>query len=212
MHEHQNEKFWSDPYYNPGDAALSGTVFGTYFDCSALKDYHLVMQQIEDAYRDDVDGLQKAQQTKRDVCTKLSAASDWGFSAVNWLPVRANYDDDVTQRTRAGYDLVDWDSIMLYPSGAGGIGSARAPTGPDENPDAYDQRLPVLRKNNGEKIRPNAIPSPRDVAGIRKLYESGNARVNEGGAFVLPNDKKHSRITDFMKDFVLRKGKDCNRT
>jgi hypothetical protein len=211
MHEHQNPKFWSSPYYYEATPEFAGTVFGTYFDCTALKDYHLVMQRIEDAYREEVDGLRLATQTKRDVCVKQSAASDWAFSAAEWLPVPANYIDGGISPINAGEDDVDWDSIMLYPSGAGGIGSARAPTGPDENPDAYDQRTPVLRRNNGQKIRPNAVPSARDVAGIRKLYESAQAREHEGGAFVLPNDKKHSLFPDFIKDLVSRKGKDCNR-
>ncbi|KAL2125752.1 hypothetical protein VTI74DRAFT_2869 [Chaetomium olivicolor] len=191
---------------------MAGNVFGTYFDCSALRDYHLVMQRIEDAFREDVDGLAKATQVKRDVCVKHSAASFWKFSAADWLPIPANYrKPQGIPYFGADEGSVDWDSVMLYPSGAGGIGSARAPTGPEENPDAYDQRLPVLRKNNGEKIRTNAVPSTNDVAGIRALYESASARENEGGRFVLPNDKKHSLFSDFMKDFAFRKNKDCKK-
>ncbi|KAK4096331.1 hypothetical protein N658DRAFT_480834 [Parathielavia hyrcaniae] len=213
LHEHQNPKFWTAPYYMEASPDFAGTVFGTHFDCSALRDYHLVIQRIEDAFREEDNALAQANQVKRDVCTRQSAASFWKFSAADWLPVPANYrhHKDIPH-LNADDSHVDWDSIMLYPSGAGGVGSARAPTGPDENPDAYDQRLPVLRRNSdGEKIRTNAVPSAGDVAGIRALYESVNARENEGGRFVLPNDKKHSRWPEFMKDFSLRKNKNCER-
>jgi hypothetical protein len=138
-------------------------------------------------------------------------ASAYGFSAADWLPLPPPYKH--TQGVpiwNAGEDDVDWDSIMLYPSGAGGIGSARAPASPDEDPEVYDQRLPVLRKNNGDKIRPNAVPSPGDVAGIRYLYEDPITSRHQGAALEdLPNNKKNPKFTDFMKDIMFRKNKNC---
>ncbi|KAK1758815.1 hypothetical protein QBC47DRAFT_409646 [Echria macrotheca] len=206
-HEHQNPLFWGAPYYNEANPDLAGRVFGTNFDCSALRDYHPVRQKIQAKYRDN-DAL--AVQTMRDVCTKASAASDWGFSAADWLPIVANFKHTPgIPSMGANYQHVDWDSIMLYASGAGGLGSARPPTNPSEDPDVYDMRAPVLRRNDGAKIRPNAVPSAGDVTGIRKLYdESASYREgnNLGRGFQLINDPKSNRFVDFIKDITGKKG------
>lgn len=208
-HEHQNPKFWGPPYGGQYDAALAGTVFGTNFDCSALRDYHVARERIATKNAGDPAkiALHQAQ-----MCTNINVANTYRFSATDWLPIVSNYKcSKSVPYTRAGYEHVDWDSIMLYPSGAGGIGSARPPTGPDENPDAYDQRTPVLRRNDGAKIVSNTVPSAGDVAGIRELYDSSAVYYQtHGKGLQLINDKKHKRFTDFMKDFSLKKKKSCN--
>jgi hypothetical protein len=144
------------------------------------------------------------------VCENLGAANDWNFSANNWLPISGVYRHDPgVQYLGASYDQVDWDSIMLYPSGAGGIGDANPPASPGADPESYDRRHPVLLRNDGARIRANAVPSKGDVAGIKQLYESESYEKNAGQGLVLPNNKKSSRFTDFIKDFVAKKGKSC---
>jgi len=185
-------------------------VFGKHWDCTALKDWPDVLGKIVHKYFDDP---AKAKAVQEDVCSKQSAAADWGFSAADWLPIKANYrHTQGVPSMGASYINVDWKSIMLYPSGAGGYGTARPPNDPDESPDVYDQRQPVLLRNDGVKIHTNAIPSPLDVAGIKALYESGNAKNLEGSAFVLPNDQKSPDNDKFKKDFSKTKGDKCNKT
>ncbi|WYZ42084.1 hypothetical protein EsH8_V_000979 [Colletotrichum jinshuiense] len=204
-HEHQNPLFWRYPYGTSSDNILEGTVFGDYWDCTALKDYWIVRGKITQ----EKGTGEEAQQIMRDVCQKQSAASNWSFSAADWLPIKANYRySSGVPNFGADYTHVDWDSIMLYPSGAGGVGSARPPTNPSEDPEVYDGRTPVLRRNDGAKIHTNAIPSKRDVEGIKALYENAIPGT-EAEAYVLPNDKKSSRFTDFIKDFSFKKNKEC---
>ncbi|KAF9876846.1 hypothetical protein CkaCkLH20_05692 [Colletotrichum karsti] len=181
---------------------LGGTVFGEHWDCQALKDFVTVRGKIFAKH-----GAIKGQEKVDEMCVSQAVAVEWGFSASDWLPIKANYiHPRSVPLTRAGYKHVDWESIMLYPSGAGGGGSARPPTNPSENPDVYDQRTPVLLRNDGSKIRTNAIPSKGDVAGIKYLYEGP---VVAAGGYILPNDKKHKRFPNFMKDLMGKKGKSC---
>ncbi|KXJ88346.1 hypothetical protein Micbo1qcDRAFT_214179 [Microdochium bolleyi] len=205
FHEHQNPYFWGFPYGVHSDNILAGNVFGDRFDCAALKDHARVMAAIDAKHGSDG----KAAQIKIDVCTNHGAAEEWGFSAHDWLPIKA--DITYTQgipAVDADYDDVDWDSIMMYPSGAGGIGTARPPSGPSESPSDYDQRRPVLLRNDGGSIHTNAIPSVGDVAGIRNLYE-GNFANEKGEPYILPNDGKSAWQPKFIKDFIGTKGKAC---
>ncbi|KAL8294393.1 hypothetical protein RB601_001775 [Gaeumannomyces tritici] len=207
LHEHQNPFFWRFPYGSVSSADMEGKVFGDYWDCSALKDYFLVRGKIINKHGA---GSAAAEQIMLDVCQNHGAASHWGFSAADWLPIKANYRHPNTiPYMGASYEHVDWDSIMLYPSGAGGIGPARPPTNPSENPDVYDRRTPVLRRNDGAKIHTNTIPSKGDVAGIRFLYENPTSTGTQADAYVLPNNKKSSRFTDFIKDFMRKKNRQC---
>lgn len=52
-------------------------------------------------------------------------------------------------------------STVIYPSGAGGTGSA---SGGD------DQRLPILLKPDGSRIEKVYKPSERDIKGLTDLY------------------------------------------
>ncbi|KZL80227.1 hypothetical protein CI238_06531 [Colletotrichum incanum] len=205
IHEHQNPLFWRYPYGTSSDDIFEGTVFGDHWECSALRDYYTVRGKITQKHGTG----EEAEQIMRDVCLLQSAADEWGFSAADWLPVKANFKySSSVPNAGADYTHVDWDSIMLYPSGAGGRGTARPPTNPSENPDAYDQRTPVLLRNDGVKIHTNAIPSKGDVEGIKALYEN-SMPGEQGKTYVLPNDKKSSRFGSFIKDFSLKKKKNC---
>lgn len=207
-HEHQNRKFWAPPFYgiSGNDPDFAGKVFGKYFDCQALKDYVKVVGDIKAK----LGSTPAADVAIRDICLRVGAADDWDFSASNWLPLAGGYSHTTgVEDTGAGYDSVDWDSIMLYPSGAGGIGTATPPTAPGADPAAYDRRRPVLRRNDGALITTNAIPSAGDVAGIRSIYESPTYAQNQGKGPVLPNDKKSSFFSSFMKDITKKKGKSC---
>ncbi|KAH7035725.1 uncharacterized protein B0I36DRAFT_347460 [Microdochium trichocladiopsis] len=205
-HEHQNPAFWNYPYAHTSDI-FQGEVFGQHFDCHALKDWPKVRDQILRKYPNDPE---KRREQEHAVCNEQQAASEYDFSALDWLPLKGTflYTQGIAVEG-AGYVDVDWKSIMLYPSGAGGTGTAREPLNPDEPSSIYDQRTPVLLRNDGQKILANAIPSPKDIAGIRRLYENVNIN-HEGEAFVLPNDKKSPNFGKFIKSFLGKKDKTCD--
>ncbi|KAF7531584.1 hypothetical protein G7054_g8747 [Neopestalotiopsis clavispora] len=206
FHEHQNPLFWSIPYGNTRDPDLQGKVFGNNFDCSALTDYYTVRSKIIQQKG----AGPEADQIMKDICLSQQAATTHGFSAADWLPIKANYLYTGSNPSLANdYKHVDWDSIMMYPSGAGGRGPARPPTNPSEDPEEYDQRTPVLLRNDGAKIHTNAIPSKGDIAGIRFLYESTNFAGKQAPA-ILPNDKRSKWYTNLKKNFALKKNKQCD--
>lgn len=90
----------------------------------------------------------------REACTSRADAGAEGFSAYNYLPI-------VSDPILANQKEIDWDSIMIYPSGAGGTPSDGSGT---------DNRSPILLKPDGSRIPINLKPSIEDVKGLRKLY------------------------------------------
>lgn len=147
-HEHQNQRFWGLPYSEAG-----GTLFGVNnWNCKNLKDYETVYQRILKYHNQNKVIADKDMET---ACRKRSAAEGEKFSAAEYLPI-------VEDPVLASNKDIDWDSIMLYPSGAGALGSAAG---------GVDNRQVILSKPNGERIAPNLRPSPRDVIGLQKLYE-----------------------------------------
>ena len=88
-------------------------------------------------------------------CKRRSGAKVNEFSATEYLPFEAN---EVSVGSKK---KVDWRSIMLYPTGAGGI---------VEEVNGVKTRKPVLTKPNGDPIPINLIPSPKDVEGLKTLY------------------------------------------
>lgn len=183
-HEHQNLAFWGFPQ-NTGSA---GTVFGEKWDCTALKDYGAASARVQAENPKDMELL----------CVFQGIAAKYGFSAADWLPVVKNTLAPSTIGNRAGYDKVDWDSIMMYPSGAGGRGDAAPPGG-----DTYDLRQPVLLRNDGAKMVPKLQPSLGDIAGIRRIYEDAAAPQ---GQPVLINDKSSKWYSKLKIDFRKKKG------
>ena len=117
-----------------------------------------------------------------------------GFSAAEWLPILEQMTPEYGQR-QGSYRNLDWSSIMLYPSGAGGIGDA-APPGHGQEMDANDHRQPVLLRLDGQKMHPNYDLSERDVSGIKKIYDDDSFPQ---GLPVLPNDSKSKHFARFKK-------------
>ncbi|KAK2841525.1 hypothetical protein FQN49_006174 [Arthroderma sp. PD_2] len=145
-HEHQNEAYWAMPYSNSG-----GTTFGPgNFHCQNLADYDRARNRLMAAFPG---GEWQTELNK--ICTKRAHAEDLSFSAAEYLPVTSQpvLVDSTTS--------IDWESIMLYPSGAGGRGSATH---------GNDQRLSILTKPDNSRITPNIRPSRRDIAALTRLY------------------------------------------
>ncbi|CAJ2503082.1 Uu.00g104760.m01.CDS01 [Anthostomella pinea] len=127
VHEHQRPSAWG----SDGGASLLK------LNCENLADYDIAAAQ----------GL------NMDVlCRDHWAASQKGFSALDFLPLAEADEDGIVE---AG--AFDWDSIMLYNSHAGAkqVGGTFQPT---------------LVKKDGSEIGINKKPSKGDAAAVIKLY------------------------------------------
>jgi len=198
-HEHQNPHFWT-PDIAGGRASMVNGPFDTnVFVCTNLKDYDTMQAKLS---APDGGGL-GGSLAMLTLCQSRAAASHAGFSAAEYLPYLENRVKLEITKPNAGDDDVDWASIMLYPTGAGGKGKADPP-GNGQALDANDHRAPVLMRRNGQKIPINLVPSARDVEGIRLMYDDPTFPT---GNPLLPNDKTHSKFTSFINKF--KKDKDC---
>ncbi|SPQ23047.1 5808b097-2444-4600-b106-16884616c2bd [Thermothielavioides terrestris] len=184
-HEHQNPAFWSRGTIHN---ALGGSVFGPEnggnWRCENLKDYArhmagggLIVQKPGSRGYGDRIGMDM-------LCKDYEFASKAQFSARDYLPMPRVMGVATSAGTSA--KDVDWDSIMIYPSGAGAIGDASP---------GNDQRQPILLKPDGSRIPINGAPSQRDIAAMHKLYgRSKSARGKEllqkAGGTVTSNFKK----------------------
>ena len=172
LHEHQIPYYWTAPY-SPFPKELFT------FDCQALKDYGSMTQKFADPNK------------QRELCTNRLAASKEKFTASDYLPILGG------ARSPGAYfptdDDVDWESIMLYPSGAGGIGSASP---------GNDQRRPVLlRKSDGSKIPINLTPSGKDVNALKDLYSKNWPTINP----TLLNEPSNPKQSKFKRIFGRQK-------
>jgi hypothetical protein len=168
LHEHQNPVFWSDPYNGAQSQIFT-------FNCNALKDYQEVMARTPDANE------------RRLLCIDRAFASEKQFSASEYLPNLGRSRGPLI--AIASDDDVDWKSIMLYPSGAGGIG----PASPEN-----DQRAHVMvRASDGLVIGRNLHPTTKDVNALMDLY----ARNAPAGRNPLPNEPEHPSYGTFLDVF-----------
>ncbi|KAK4040083.1 hypothetical protein C8A01DRAFT_15991 [Parachaetomium inaequale] len=145
-HEHQNPKWWHE--------TLSGVDRGDNwffseenFHCENLKGFDELMA----AYNGQPDYISRPFRNK--ICRNRGQAGAQQFAGgFNYIPItdEPNTIDD-------GRNEPDWDSIMLYPSHAGGKIVAGV-------------KQVVLTKRNGDLIQPVFKPSKRDVAGLKKMY------------------------------------------
>lgn len=156
-HEHQNPKFWAGV-----DSAENGEVFGPNnpggWNCVNLKDYAsrvtgLVVQ---------TGGGGSRNWGPERLCSNWNAAAQAQFSASDYLPIPR-----VGTSHSAGHSNndVDWQSIMIYPSGAGGIERGTGPVTPEN-----DHRAPILLQPDGRRIPINLFPSALDVAALNAMY------------------------------------------
>ncbi|CAN9193277.1 unnamed protein product [Alternaria alternata] len=133
---------------NGGKEALFAT---SKFNCENLKDHHTVKEKVQKSVDAAVgaerDGLED-EHTR--LCISRDVAQKYGFSASEWLPMvntaRMVIDEDF-----------DRDSIMLYPSRAGGKESGGV-------------RAIVMTYKDGSEIPNRVTPSIMDVERLVALY------------------------------------------
>ncbi|KAL2862705.1 uncharacterized protein BJX67DRAFT_365827 [Aspergillus lucknowensis] len=178
-HEHQNPYFWSSAYLADGGG---GSVFGpgnNNWNCENLADY--------DKFADGKEispggGLPHQHYTRDQMCRSYRVASAANFSAAEYLPM-APYQAHTPMSIAADARMVDWDSIMIYPSGAG---AKKGLDPPEETDGVKDDRLSILEKppldgeeGDMQRIPKNIIPSSGDIEAMNKLY--GSVRVEKKG-------------------------------
>lgn len=156
-HEHQNPYLWADE----DDGGEGGTLFTlANFHCQNLADYDTSLARanaIIDDPTTSADDVAKYTIIRDGMCTNRTLAANLGFGGKEWLPLSRA---DGIKAGSTVRDTIDWDSVMMYPSGAGG---ATLPSG---------ERAPVLTKANGDVITGNLRPSTQDLKAIIELYSS----------------------------------------
>ncbi|KAL1957766.1 hypothetical protein VTO42DRAFT_5484 [Malbranchea cinnamomea] len=156
-HEHQNPRWWGLPY----SAQDRDTYFfgqGSWF-CDRLSDHDETVQRINKLELSDAEKAELI----RDMCRSRSAARAVKFrGAYNWLPVK----DEPTQWDDSRKEP-DYESIMIYPSMAGGKGTAP------------NKQLVLLKKPDGDPIQPVSRPSQFDVKGLYHMYRAPKPKIKQ---------------------------------
>lgn len=177
-HEHQNPHFWDTDH-----KGKDGTVFtAANWNCENLSDYQKALDsisaEISNPNRKKGFTVGQMEKHKQSMCTNRGIAKIWGFSAYEYLPLTDDGDDYLVGTEKKDAASVDWKSIMLYPSGAGG------------KSDGAGGRMPILKRPNGDPITPNMVPSHGDVAGLTALYGQQKA----SGDVLLVDKSSKSRL------------------
>lgn len=158
-HEHQNPKFWAGV-----DGADGGKVFGPNnpggWNCKNLKDYNTA---VRDGLKVQTGGGGSLLMGVEKLCENYQAAINAKFTAADYLPMRGV---GTAHSAGHGNNDVDWKSIMIYPSGAGGKEEGSGKVTPSN-----DHRAPILMQPGGTRIPINLVPSTLDIAAMNALYE-----------------------------------------
>ncbi|KAJ5933737.1 hypothetical protein N7454_006066 [Penicillium verhagenii] len=133
MHEHQRPDQWAKSLYG-GSQSENKFIW----NCKNLADYESAMAS------DDISEFSADK-----LCQSRASAAQVGFSASQYLPVTAQ------QMEFSG--TVDYKSIMMYPSIAGGIGA-----GPS--------RATVYTLKDGTAIGFNNVPTANDIDNLISMY------------------------------------------
>ncbi|KAI4678876.1 hypothetical protein J4E81_010604 [Alternaria sp. BMP 2799] len=160
-HEHQIPYYWEvseqhtyDPWNIPVENPGRVKEFQTSgFDCSKLKDYDDIYGGLAADVAAETDNRKQAelQAELNRLCRSRVVAGKYGFSAYEWLPL------EHTSKLVIDKDF-DPDSIMMYPSNAGGKGGYG------------DAREDVMKYKDGSRILPRFGPSPMDYERLIMLY------------------------------------------
>lgn len=164
-HEHQRPSLWTPEFGGIGKTATLK------FTCENMHDYASKKAEME-AQGENMDIL----------CTDAVAARQNGFSALDMLAMGGG--------TESRFDPVDWKSIMIYGSTAGG-----KPTG-------NGKRAVTMTKADGSTFGYNSKPTPKDIKALHELYK--DELPDPGTKSTKPFWKDGSKFTSMFK----RKNKD----
>ncbi|KAI8940059.1 hypothetical protein NX059_003778 [Plenodomus lindquistii] len=157
-HEHQVPQYWitsvlDNPSWNLGRSTSDVQKYfrTTSFNCQNLKDYeaaHDRVQEVIDAAEPEDRAALEVERAR--LCSSQVVANKYGFSAADWIPM--------IHISKMVVDSVfDPDSLMMYPSRAGGKGSG-------------DARLIVMTYEDGTLIPNRLAPSHMDIDRLVTLY------------------------------------------
>ncbi|KAK0612210.1 hypothetical protein B0T14DRAFT_531802 [Immersiella caudata] len=162
FHEHQNPNFWANVV-----GAEGGEVFGPGnpggWNCDNLIDYARTAAGGGLVVQTGQNNLGNTRGTTiEEMCSNFRLAAGAQFSASDYLPMTGV---GTPHSNGKGASDVDWASIMIYASGAGGV-----PMGADEEPGEPDRRARILQQPNGERIPKNLFPSALDILALNTMY------------------------------------------
>ncbi|KAH7240705.1 uncharacterized protein BKA55DRAFT_518055 [Fusarium redolens] len=182
-HEHQARKWWGQ---SDIDEFWGGTLIGEKFMTADyhpenLKDYEVALEKMAEA-----EGLKSKEELTQEQVNMLvrdqNTAKNYGFTGVEWMPLQ-----DAGMQADATFDK---DSLMLYPSGAGGKGEVIF--GADIK-DFEDKRLSILTYPDGELMPIKKAPSGQDIDRLVMIYGTDYRGVSR-----LHNDKS-SKFKGLLK-------------
>ncbi|KAL2674353.1 hypothetical protein Neosp_012804 [[Neocosmospora] mangrovei] len=173
-HEHQVPRWWKTSPQDLVDTEVAGwrsVYYGSIFHtnkyrCENLRGFDTAKASLARELKRTVEEL-----TVTDInvlCRQHNTARRHKFFAVEWVPIdglRMNWDESF-----------DPQSLMLYPSGSGGVGGI--------GDDGTDNRMPVLLYSDDSKIEIKTGPSTADVKRLQDLYG-----VDAKGKSTLHNEK-----------------------
>lgn len=182
-HEHQNPRWWrlSSEHISGGWPSLGRnpeeTRFQTNgFNCRNLKDYNDARARVQAKIDAEPDDYKKSilQLDLDRLCISQVTANKHGFSAGEWLPLAQTWhlEDDQT---------FDPQSLMMYPSGAGGTGLG-------------NNRARVMVYKDNTPIPNRIAPSAMDIDRLLTLY--GNPASSTPGE---PHTSKSSKYRSGFK-------------
>ncbi|KAF2124899.1 hypothetical protein P153DRAFT_400406 [Dothidotthia symphoricarpi CBS 119687] len=173
-HEHQIPDYWEVAPMDSMDGwslPMSGKTKefdSSSFNCQNLKDHDQAVASVQ-AKIDAATGEEREvlEVDLQRLCVSRDVAAKHGFSAADWLPTIHTANMVVDSN-------FDRDSLMMYPSRAGGIGSGNA-------------RLIIMTFKDGTLIPNRLVPSNMDIDHLVTLY--GNAASSTLG---VPHTSKSS--------------------
>jgi hypothetical protein len=180
-HEHQIPNYWEVALtdtldgWNVPESTEPKVFMASSFNCQNLKDHDEAVANVQEKI-DAATGKERAELVVdlQRLCVSRDVANKHGFSAADWLPM-------VHTSNMVMDSTFDRNSLMLYPSRAGGVGSG-------------DARLIVMTYKDGTLIPNRLVPSNMDIDRIVTLY--GNPASS---ASLAPHTSKSSGFRNTLR-------------
>jgi hypothetical protein len=156
-HEHQNPNYWEVEFtdtpagWQVNTKSDTKEFMASSFNCQNLKDHGEAVARVQ-AKIDAATGEERQvlEDDLQRLCGSRDVALKHGFSAADWLPV-------VSLANLVVDSAFDRNSLMLYPSRAGGVGVGNA-------------RLIIMTYKDGTLIPNRLVPSNMDIDRLVTLY------------------------------------------
>ncbi|KAJ4002797.1 hypothetical protein NW752_009452 [Fusarium irregulare] len=179
-HVHQNPPHWNidqQNYYWPVKPNRPGDRFSPdTFHCENLEDYERTFASLT------------REEDKGRICSSQALADQHQFSAMEWLP-RKN-------EGKSADEMFDPESLMLYPSVAGGKGDVVG---------KEDGRQPILTYLDGKLIPFRKGPSQADIKKLLTIYGSEYVGTSK---LLIAKDSSMRRLVKKVRSTMSLRGGD----